>query len=511
MQPNINPLLFEPILAAQTPEDVYKKLLSFMQAHATGRLSGRSKLGTTGQLGKKLEDYITRSMILSDGTYKVWEESDDPYSEEWIDEDLGKIVDPSGFLDMASGAVSYTTRDRMADQFHRSKANGGRAKGKIHETVVPRKNIFGKEKVLRMLNMGAKPPVYPMVDRLKQSIRDGSFFDYWAEKGGLFINIDGERNDRSLINLDKELNELRPALGKGEIRTGMFTKRMPSIAPHIDREPGQFYNEAEVTRIVNHGLVPNFSRVERVRKSQKDKVRGEGMFLGAGASEVDKKVAEQLFDYIISSISGLSGSFGYDPATMSFRGNSEDFTKIFRHSKSFSNRNKMAEIAGGEVRLRKILNDYLLGHTGAILEARGRYEIGKDPLMGAASLGLIPSFSNPLKDAINREKAAGIPASMIRIDRSSQLIGPQNPMGLAVINTRDEPGGVQQGINRSRAMGIDPKKHGLQVPNFADGGLDDATLKILAERTVDAIGDKIDAALSSSSAVELLPKRLTQA
>ena len=95
---------------------------------------------------------------------------------------------------------------------------------------------------------------------------------------------------------------------------------------------------------------------------------------------------------------------------------------------------------------------------------------------------------------------------MIRIDRSSQLIGPQNPMGLAVINTRDEPGGVQQGINRSRAMGIDPKKHGLQVPNFADGGLDDAALEILAERTVDAIGDKIDAALSSSSAVDTAAK-----
>ena len=233
-----------------------------------------------------------------------------------------------------------------------------------------------------MLSMGAKPPKYPVVDKLKESIRDGSFFDYWKNKGGLFINIDGERNDRSLINLDKELNELRPALDKGEIRTSMFTKRMPTIVPHIDRESGQFYNEQEVTRIVNHGLVPNFSRVERVRKSQKDKVRGEGMFLGAGASEVDKKVAEQLFDYIISSISGLSGSFGYDPATMSFRGNSEDFTKIFRHSKSLSNRNKMAEIAGGEVRLRKILNDYLLGHTGAILEARGRYEIGKDSIDG---------------------------------------------------------------------------------------------------------------------------------
>ena len=106
--------------------------------------------------------------------------------------------------------------------------------------------------------------------------------------------------------------------------------------------------------------------------------------------------------------------------------------------------------------------------------------------MGMLKSRAIISFSNPLKDAINREKAAGIPALMIRIDRSFPTYRATNPMGLAVINTRDEPGGVQQGINRSRAMGIDPKKHGLQVPNFADGGLDDAALEILAERTVDA-------------------------
>ena len=282
MQPSINPMLYQPILAANTPEEVYKKLMSFMQAHATGHFSGRSSMGTTGELGKRLEDYISKYFAHSDGSFQSWEESSDPYGGKWIDGEgiAENEVHSSGMMSIGSGAVSFTTRDAIADQFHRSKKDGGKAKGKIHEVTVPRKNIFGKKKLLRMLSMGAKPPRYPMVDKLKASIRDGSFFDFWKGKGGLFINIDGERNDRSLIDLDKELDQLRPELGKGEIRTSMFTRRMPTIAPHIDRESGQFYNEQEVTRIVNKGLVPNFAqltsrqrnKLDRNRKQQRDRV-----------------------------------------------------------------------------------------------------------------------------------------------------------------------------------------------------------------------------------------------
>lgn len=84
----------------------------------------------------------------------------------------------------------------------------------------------------------------------------------------------------------------------------------------------------------------------------------------------------------------------------------------------------------------------------------------------------IPNFANPLMDAINRERSAGLPDSKIRVEKSNQLKGPKNPMGLAVTNTRDEPGGVQQGISRARKMGIDPKEHGAAhglVPNFVMG------------------------------------------
>lgn len=87
--------------------------------------------------------------------------------------------------------------------------------------------------------------------------------------------------------------------------------------------------------------------------------------------------------------------------------------------------------------------------------------------------GLVPNFANPLSDAIAREEAAGVSASSIRIEKSNELKNPQNPMGLAVTNTRDEPMGVSQGIKRAKSMGIDPKRHGASsglVPNFVNYG-----------------------------------------
>ena len=86
-----------------------------------------------------------------------------------------------------------------------------------------------------------------------------------------------------------------------------------------------------------------------------------------------------------------------------------------------------------------------------------------------SSRGFIPNFADPLSDAVNREKSAGIPASMIRVGSSKELMNPANPMGLAVTNTRDEPLGVQQGIKAAKAKGVDPKTHGASsgfIPNF---------------------------------------------
>ncbi len=60
----------------------------------------------------------------------------------------------------------------------------------------------------------------------------------------------------------------------------------------------------------------------------------------------------------------------------------------------------------------------------------------------SAAFGYIPNFADPLSDAIEREKAAGVPINQIRINQSSKVRNGQNPLGLAVTNTRDEPTGA---------------------------------------------------------------------
>ena len=59
------------------------------------------------------------------------------------------------------------------------------------------------------------------------------------------------------------------------------------------------------------------------------------------------------------------------------------------------------------------------------------------------SNGYVPNFAGgALEDAIQREQAAGLPVNQIRINQSGKLRNAQNPMGLAVTNTRDEPTGA---------------------------------------------------------------------
>lgn len=69
----------------------------------------------------------------------------------------------------------------------------------------------------------------------------------------------------------------------------------------------------------------------------------------------------------------------------------------------------------------------------------------------SAAGGYIPNFAGgALDQAVAREQAAGLPINQIRINQSGKLRSSQNPMGLAVTNTRDEPTGA--------------------IPNFAAGG-----------------------------------------
>jgi TP901 family phage tail tape measure protein len=87
------------------------------------------------------------------------------------------------------------------------------------------------------------------------------------------------------------------------------------------------------------------------------------------------------------------------------------------------------------------------------------------------SSGFVPNFSSALNDAIAREQSSGLSKSQIYVDSHSSLKNKNNPMGLMVANTRDEPNGGIQGIKRARSEGLNPNTYGASsgfIPNFAD-------------------------------------------
>lgn len=96
---------------------------------------------------------------------------------------------------------------------------------------------------------------------------------------------------------------------------------------------------------------------------------------------------------------------------------------------------------------------------------QGNIKAGEQGFLGLSG-GYIPNFSNALNDALIRERSAGIPSSSIRIQKSAKLRNAQNPTGLAVTNTIDEPRGMADVFGNG------------YIPNFAvDGGLNDTLSK----------------------------------
>lgn len=85
--------------------------------------------------------------------------------------------------------------------------------------------------------------------------------------------------------------------------------------------------------------------------------------------------------------------------------------------------------------------------------------------------GYVPNFA-ALGDAVEREAAAGVPLGRIRVNRSSRLSSPNNPAGLGVTNTRDEPQGLKDVYGAARGY----------VPNFVDFSKLSATDQFLGGR-----------------------------
>jgi len=122
-----------------------------------------------------------------------------------------------------------------------------------------------------------------------------------------------------------------------------------------------------------------------------------------------------------------------------------------------------------------------------------------------ASGGFIPNFAG-LKEAIGREISAGVPASSIRVGASSSLSSNNNPLGLGVYNTKDEPRGLSQGVDRYRSKSAAKKAgaYGGYVPNFALATADAPTaIKYVSFEEAKSLKEKMKGLGASVSKVKV--------
>jgi hypothetical protein len=109
------------------------------------------------------------------------------------------------------------------------------------------------------------------------------------------------------------------------------------------------------------------------------------------------------------------------------------------------------------------------------------------------ALGFIPNYS-PLMASMVREMSAGVSPSSVRVGQDSRLSSSENPLGLGVYNTKDEPAGLGQGIARFKDLFAARKSGAAKgfIPNYASRAFDpDYRQKVLNSRGLTTGGNKV--------------------
>lgn len=127
-------------------------------------------------------------------------------------------------------------------------------------------------------------------------------------------------------------------------------------------------------------------------------------------------------------------------------------------------------------------NSLSAGNLNSMAAKIDKYE---NPSKKSKALGFIPNYSKTLIDSMRREISAGTSPSSIRVGQDSRLSHSENPMGLGVYNTKDEPAGLGQGISRFKDV-FAARKAGASkgfIPNYATRAFDeDYRQKVLSTK-----------------------------
>ena len=239
-----------------------------------------------------------------------------------------------------------------------------------------------------------------------KSVKNQQIDFFEGPSAGISKKLKKEKRFKILLNLDRNIEK---ALATGV--NGIFTKfREKAGANAFKTEPNKITAD-NIKEQMEKGGPGALGAIKGAtfEALMKAIVGGVAQDSDEGQLDIDfSKDQDDILDKIFG-ISGKNFKFG-----------------DFKSSRSGGNKTKFAK---------QVLNNV----AGKVVVGRNAKTINSK----TAASGYIPNFSEgALEAAIGREKAAGLPVSQIRINQSGKLRNSQNPMGLAVTNTRDEPTGA---------------------------------------------------------------------
>jgi TP901 family phage tail tape measure protein len=313
----------------------------------------------------------------------------------------------------------------------------------------------------------------------------GGYIPNFVNENEDLVLFTGDRggDKKSIFHVGKKNNKTHAYANKNTVPKGMRTSQV--AVPIYNMKPGQGDAQPQDIQVIRDQLstsatdtalkfakdLSGKTQLPNITVTQIKKLFNPGAFEGMSGSVFEVAIAS-----ILSSREFLDYSSRTDTSRIDLPYSSRLFSKFGAEGKGKMGAEVKANsglAAGAAIKFYDVLHggeqvasykkDTLLGKQMTKTEFEKKYPAGINGVgylglsrqlgtvsRGSARLaenrgasGYIPNFAEgALGEAINREKDAGLPVSQIRINQSGKLRNSQNPMGLAVTNTRDEPTGA---------------------------------------------------------------------
>ena len=361
--------------------------------------------------------------------------------------------------------VSASTDKDIAEYFARGRRDDNLlGSGVVGSKTIKNSRIFSEQSIRKFIDKYGEKA-------LKDLMLELSNWGSFGSGKGMAINFQSFSQKKGFEGTDfaKEISFFSNGFipNFADLRLNKQGKNRSREIEHKDRVDGYHKSYLEYSKIPDNPDLLNLSTIKSYKKGH-----GLQMFnkLGTIARKSGRKVYSSMIIPQRSKLDDLSDKSSKEDILKAM------YPQLLYRQRSNSKNTELefffketAKTLTGKNIFDIVKNEFKRVSPKNLINAFRNDEITISEVIDNFAGGYIPNYANPLQAAVNREMAAGVPASQIYIDKSPALKNAVNPMGLMVANRRDEPAGGFQGVNRARREGANPMMYGAAggfVPNF---------------------------------------------